>query len=45
MTGDPKKAGAGSERGAMPTAQSRLRELNYAKMQQVSRKFADLTDL
>jgi hypothetical protein len=29
----------------VPAAQGRLRELNYAKMQQVSIKFADLTDL
>jgi hypothetical protein len=45
MTGDPKKTGAESERGAVPTTQGRLQELNYAKMQQVSRKFACLTDL
>jgi hypothetical protein len=45
MTGNPKKTGAGSERGAMPTAQGRLRPVNYAKMQQVSRKFAVLTEL
>jgi hypothetical protein len=45
MTDRPKKTGAGSERGAVPTAQSRLQAINYAKMQQVSRKFECLTEL
>jgi hypothetical protein len=45
MTGYPKKMGAGSERGAVPTAQGHLHQLNYAKMQQVSRKFGRLTEL
>jgi hypothetical protein len=45
MTGFSKKMGAESERGAVPTAQSHLPEGNYAKMQQVSRKFRTLKEL
>jgi hypothetical protein len=45
MTDRPEKTGAESERGAVPTAQGRLRFINYAKMQQVSRKFVCLTEL
>jgi len=45
MTGTPTKAGAESERGGSANSSSRLQSLNYAKMQQVSRKFGKLKEL
>jgi hypothetical protein len=45
MTGAPAKTGAESERGGSANSSSRLQGLNYAKMQQVSRKFGKLKEL
>jgi hypothetical protein len=45
MTGAPAKTEAESERGGSAYSSSRLQEINYAKMQQVSRKFEYLKEL